>query len=78
MRPVSNKGKKKKKEARQMHRQHKRGKKKKKRRERSKRHGKEEKMWSGINQARGELGSTAARAAIQAHRQRTRMAPAAG
>lgn len=38
-----------------MHRQHKGEgkKKKKKRRERRKRHGKEEKMWSGINQARG-------------------------
>lgn len=36
-----------------MHRQHKGGGKKKKRRERRKRHGKEEKMWSGINQARG-------------------------
>lgn len=55
-RPVSNKGgrKKKKKRSKAMHRQHKRGgKKRKKRRERRKRHGKEEKMWSGINQARG-------------------------
>lgn len=56
-RPVSNKRvrkkKKKKEQGNAQAAQERRKKKRKKRRERRKRHGKEEKMWSGINQARG-------------------------